>query len=240
MKRSHLPALVMACVVLAPAPAAALDGWTFRVTPYLWLPTLSTETAIGNQPEADASVSVLQVLDFAALLAGEAHNGRYTILGEFNYLDLSQNSAGPGGLVRAETGLKGVLTSVMAGYAFASDERLRVETLAGVRLWSLNASVDFATLPEASTSETWVDPVVGLRATYGVTDRIAVQGLANIGGFGVGSAFQWEILARVGYAVSDRWTLAAGWRHLEVDVDRGRLDLEMTLTGPFLAADFTF
>ena len=240
MTRSHLLTRVMFCLALSPAPAAAQNAWTFRVTPYLWLPTLNTETAIDNQPRADSSVSLLDVLDFAALVAGEARKGRYTILGEFNYLDLSQDSAGPGGLVSAETGLDGVLASIMGGYAFVSNDRLRVEGLAGARLWSLDASVDFASLPKASTSETWVDPVVGLRATYAVTDRIALQGLADIGGFGVGSAFQWEVLARVGYAVSDRWTLAAGWRHLEVDVDRGRLDLKMTLTGPFLAVDFTF
>ena len=240
MTRSRLAALLMFCIALSPAPAAAQDAWAFRVTPYLWLPTLNTETAIGDQPTAESSVSVLEVLDFAALVAGEARKGRYTILGEFNYLDLSQDSAGPGGLVSAETGLDGVLASIMGGYAFVSNDKLRVEGLAGARVWSLDASVDFANLPKASTSETWVDPVVGLRATYGVTDRIALQGLADIGGFGVGSAFQWEALARVGYTVSDSWTLAAGWRHLEVNVDRGRLDLEMTLTGPFLAVDFTF
>lgn len=240
MTRSSLPTFVISCVALSPGIAAAQDAWTFRVTPYLWLPTLNTESTIGDQPAAESSVSVLEVLDFAALMAGEARKGRYTILGEFNYLDLSQDSAGPGGRVRAETGLNGVLASIMAGYAFASDDRLRVEGLAGARLWSLNASVDFATLPEASTSETWVDPVVGLRTTYALTDRISVQGLADIGGFGVGSEFQWEVTARVGYAVNDRWTLAAGWRHLEVDVDRGRLDLKVTLTGPFLAVDFTF
>lgn len=240
MTRSHLAALLMFCIALSPAPAAAQDAWTFRVTPYLWLPTLNTETSIDNQPTAESSVSVLDVLDFAALVAGEARKGRYTILGEFNYLDLSQDSAGPGGLNSAETGLDGVLASIMGGYAFVSNDRLRVEGLAGARVWSLDASVDFANLPKASTSETWVDPVVGLRATYAATDRIALQGLADIGGFGVGSAFQWEVLARVGYTVSDRWTLAAGWRHLEVNVDRDRLDLEMTLTGPFLAVDFTF
>lgn len=238
--RTHVPSLAACCLALSPVAVGAQEAWSFRITPYLWLPTLNTETAVGEQDKAESSVSVLEVLDFAALVAGEARKGRYTILGEFNYLDLSQDSSGPGGLVRAETGLDGVLASIMGGYAFAYDDRLRVEGLAGARLWSLNASVDFDALPEASTSETWVDPVVGLRASYAVTDAISVQGLADIGGFGVGSEFQWELLARVGYAVSDRWTLAAGWRHLEVDVDRGRLDLEMSLTGPFLAVDFTF
>jgi hypothetical protein len=227
-------------LVISTATVKAQETWSFRVTPYLWLPTLNTETAIGDRPAAESSVSVLEVLDFAALVTGEARKGRYTILGEFNYLDLSQDSSGPGGLVRAETGVDGVLASIMGGYAFASDDRLRVEGLAGARLWSLNASVDFATIPEVSTSETWVDPIVGLRATYAVTDAITVQGMADIGGFGVGSEVQWEVIARIGYTISDGLTLAGGWRHLDVDVGRGKLDLEMTLTGPFLAFDFTF
>jgi hypothetical protein len=72
--------LFLGCLALS--PAAAQEPWSFRITPYLWLPTLNTETAIASQPEAESSVSVLDVLDFAALLASEARKGRYTILGE--------------------------------------------------------------------------------------------------------------------------------------------------------------
>jgi len=232
---------IAACCIVAAGPATATEeGWSFRLTPYVWTPTLNTSASIDGDPEAETSTSVLEILEFAALVTGEARKGRFIVLGEFNYLNLGSDAEGPGGRVRADVDLEGVLAALSAGYAVYDGDRARVEGFAGARLWSLDTSVDFANLPEASASETWVDPIVGARATYAVTDKLSVQALGDIGGFGVGSEFQWEVLGRVGYAFNDRFTLAGGWRHLAVDVDRGALDLDMSLTGPFVAFDITF
>jgi hypothetical protein len=222
-------------------PVGAEEGaWSYRLTPYVWGPTLDTSASIGGDPTAETSTSVLEVLDFAALVTGEARNGPFTILGEFNYLDLGEDATGPAGLTSAEIDLKGVLAALSVGYAVHEDERSRVEGFAGARLWSLETTVDFANLPAASASETWVDPIIGARATFAVTERISVQALGDIGGFGVGSEFQWELMGRIGYAFTDMITAAAGWRHLSVDVDRGNLDLKMSLSGPFVALDVNF
>jgi hypothetical protein len=238
MARPFLALLVFAA---AAAPALAQDdGWRFRLTPYVWAPTMNTSASIGRDPKAETSTSVLEILDFAALVTAEARKGRFTILGEFNYLDLGDDATGPGGLLRANIDLKGVVAALSVGYAVHEDDRSRVEGFAGARLWSLDTTVDFATLPSASASETWVDPILGVRASFAVTDRVSIQALGDIGGFGVGSDFQWEAMARVGYAVTDTITAAAGWRHLAVDVKRGRLELDMSLTGPFVALDVNF
>jgi len=229
-----------AFVFLIAGSAAAEEGWSFRVTPYVWAPTMDTSASIGGDPEAETETSVLEVLEFAALVTGEARNGPFVLLGEFNYLNLGSDAEGPGGRVSADIDLEGVLAALSAGYAVYASDRARVDGFAGARLWSLDTSVDFANLPEASASETWVDPIVGVRATYAVTDKLSVQALGDVGGFGVGSELQWEVLGRVGYAFNDRFTLAGGWRHLAVDVDRGALDLDMSLTGPFVAFDINF
>ncbi|SEA95704.1 hypothetical protein [Rubrimonas cliftonensis] len=230
-----------AFLLLAAAPAAAQeDGWSFRLTPYVWAPTMDTSASIGSDPTAETSTSVLEVLDFAALVTGEARRGSLTIMGEFNYLNLGEDATGQGGLVSANIDLKGVLAALAVGYAVHEDARARVEGFAGARLWSLETSVDFANLPKASATKTWVDPIIGARATYAVTDRVSVQALGDIGGFGVGSDFQWELMGRVGYAFTDTVTAAAGWRHLAVEADRGELDLDMSLSGPFVALDVNF
>lgn len=201
---------------------------------------MDTSAGIGGDPQAETSTSLLAVLDVAALVTGEARKGGFTILGEFNYLDLGDDATGPGGLVAADIDLKGVMTALSIGYAIYRDDRARLEGFAGARLWSLDATVDFAGLPAASASETWVDPIIGARASVAVTERISIQALGDIGGFGLGAEIQWEAMARVGYAVSDTITAAAGWCHLSVDVDRGRLDLELSLTGPFVSLDVAF
>ncbi len=65
-------------------------------------------------------------------------------------------------------------------------------------------------------------------------------GLAEIGGFGAGSELQWELIGRAGYRISDTVSAAIGYRHLVLDFDRDRLDIDVTMTGPFLANDFTW
>lgn len=239
MTARHIAAAL--ALVLAAAPAAAQEeGWSFRLTPYVWAPTLDTSARIGSEPSVETSTSVLEVLEFAALLTGEARRGRFTILGEFNYLNLGSDATGPAGFTQADIDLEGVLAALSAGYAVYEDERTRVEGFAGARLWSLETSVDFRNLPEAEASETWVDPIIGARVSFAVTDAVSFQALGDIGGFGVGSEFQWELMGRVGYAFNDWITAAAGWRHLAVDVEKGRLDLDMTLSGPFVALDINF
>lgn len=240
-RRHSATALLAALALLLPgSPAAAEEGWRFRVTPYVWGPTLDASAGIRDVPKVETNRSVLEILDFAALVTGEARNGRFAILAEFNYLDLGSSATGPGGVIGADFDVKGVLGAVSLGYAVHETERARIEGVAGARVWSLDASVDFARLPGASASRTWVDPIIGARVTYAVAPNWSVQALGDIGGFGVGSDFQWEAIGRVGYAFDDRFTLAGGWRHLAVDVDRGPLDLRMTLSGPFVALDIEF
>lgn len=233
--------ILLSAALLAAVPTATVaQGWQFRLTPYVWAPSMDTSLSAGRGPTADTSTSVLEVLEFAALVTGEARRGPLTILGEFNYLDLGEDATALGGAVNARLDLEGFLAALAIGYALVETDHARVEGLAGARLWSLDGTVDPATLPKGSATATWVDPIIGLRATVAVADRVSLQAQGDIGGFGVGSDLQWELVGRVGYAVSDSVTAAAGWRHLAVKADRGGLDIDLHLTGPFVALDITF
>jgi hypothetical protein len=73
------------------------DGWSYRLTPYIWLPAISGSFQVEpGDPPADVDGSFLDILDFAFLIAGEARRDRWGILGELNYLDLSQGAATDG------------------------------------------------------------------------------------------------------------------------------------------------
>lgn len=232
---------LVAAIFLATVPTTTLaQGWQFRVTPYVWAPSMDTSLRASGSPTADTSTSVLEVLEFAALVTGEARRGPLTILGEVNYLDLGDDATALDGAVRARVDLEGFLAAIAVAYALVETDRARVEGLAGARLWSLEGAVDPATLPKGSATATWVDPIIGLRATVAVADRVSLQAQGDIGGFGVGADLQWELVGRVGYTVSDRVTAAAGWRHLAVKADRGGLDIDLNLTGPFVAFDISF
>lgn len=236
-----LRGVIAACLCLCAGAAAAQDaGWSFRVTPYVWAPALDASVAIGRDPPAETSTSVLDILEGALLLTGEARRGDFAILGEFNYLNLGERASGPGGLVSAKLDVEGVMASLAGVYALHDDGRARIEALAGARFWTLDAGVDFANLPKASTNKSWVDPIVGARATYALTERLSAQVMGDVGGFGVGSDFQFEAVARLGWRIDETFTAAAGYRHLAVDFDEDDLLLDMTLTGPFVSLDIVF
>src|SRR6186713_1493321 len=109
---------------LAQAAEPSADTWQFRVEPYLWLPNIDGTLRFSIPPGTDGSPSVevrnniLENLDFALIVAGEARKGAWAIFTDLIYLDFSGESAevksitGPGGIVEvpadvnSESGLK--------------------------------------------------------------------------------------------------------------------------------------
>lgn len=82
----------------------------------------------------------------------------------------------------------------------------------------------------------WIDPIVGVRTTIGVCDRVAVTLSGNIGGFGIGSAskFSWEALAFLNWHFGERWSFAVGYRGIGVDRSGGSTSTDIVIHGPLL------
>jgi hypothetical protein len=219
-------------------PAVAED-WSFKLTPYVWVPSLDTSLNIGPNPPVDGSTSILDILDGAFLIQGEARRGRWSTFGELNYLDLGNNINALGGFLGARWGLKGFMSSVSLGYAAYDSGRARVETFAGARAWWLDAETEVSSRV-ASTSRSWVDPIMGARFEVTPVDRLTVGGIFDIGGFGVGSDLQWEVIAQASWAITNDISLVGGYRHLDIDFQDENLVLDMSMSGPFVAIGFEF
>lgn len=238
MKTAAAISTALLCGLLWPAGGRA-EGWEYRVTPYLWLPTMSTDMKIGSGPSASADASILDVLEFGFLATGEARKGDWGLLGEFNYLSLSQDASW-GDHFDAEMKLKGVMGSAAVAYRVAKGAAGWLDAFGGARLWSMKTEVEFDRLPDASKTKSWVDPLLGLRGQYSLTDSLYVGALGDIGGFGVGSHLQWEIVGSIGYRVSDTISAEIGSRYMSLDLNDGALDLNAKLRGPFIAVNFAF
>ena len=237
-------ALPTFCMIIAAASQASAqsgdDGWRFRLTPNIWIPTLSGDLAIGRNEPVSTDTTLLDVLDIAAFVAGEARKGDFGIPLDVNYVDLGSDATSRNGNASAEIGLNGVMLTLAGAWRFAEAPGYRVDALGGLRYWNIEADIDYQRLPSASKSNDWVDPIIGLRAGFDLTDTISVIALGDIGGFGVGSDLQWELLGRVNYQFDETWTLGVGYRHVDVDFDDDKLVLDAALSGPFLALDINF
>lgn len=222
------------------------DEWSYRVTPYIWLPSFSGSLRVETgDPPADVDTSFLDVLDFAFLIAGEARKERWGVLGEFNYLALSESASTDGAFyIGAEAGLKGTMGSLLAAYRAYEGADASIDILAGARAWLLDIQIDYqaGSFPAKSVekSSNWVDPIVGLRGRILATDKIVLTGLADIGGFGVGTDLQWELLASVGYRFNQSVSASIGYRHLDIDLQDGGLLADVSLSGPYLSVSFSF
>ena len=66
---------------------------------------------------------------------------------------------------------------------------------AGFRYTYMRTELEVRGGPTVDGSESWVDPLIGSRIGLELTDRWAIIGEGNFGGFGVGSDFTWNVQA---------------------------------------------
>jgi hypothetical protein len=84
----------------------------------------------------------------------------------------------------------------------------------------------------------WIDPIVGARAKYDITQKLAMRLEGDIGGFGVGSDFAWNVSALVDYKICDHWTLFGGYRILDVDYHDGPKGFDAQFYGPLAGLQY--
>jgi hypothetical protein len=230
--------------------AAAGDaGWSFALTPYVWGASLKGDAGvIPGLPVAsvDASFSdIIDNADFAFMIAGEARRGRFAIVGDLSYLSLSADATTPGPLFGgASLDSKTFFATVAGMYRVHADERLSLDLGAGARIWYVDNEIDLRAglLParRVQDDETWVDPLIGARGTIRLGHGFSLSAAGDIGGFGVSSDLTWQVLGTLDYRFTDWLSVRAGYRHLEVDYDRGGFVWDVRMSGPIVGATFRF
>jgi hypothetical protein len=93
-----------------------------------------------------------------------------------------------------------------------------------------------------------VDPLVGARAHFHLSERWSLSLEGNVGGFGVGSDFAWHASGAIGYRFSlfgeDNARLLGGYRALSQDYETGsgddKFEWDVTLHGPIVGLAIAF
>ena len=159
MKRALLAALL---VFTLPLGARAEEGWTFSLTPYIWLPNINGQLKYsipadgGGRPEVDTGPNnYLENLSFALMLAGEARKGKWSLFTDLIYIDFdgeksamrAVNFGGDrvGTSLNASTksSLTGAAWTFGTGYTAMQSPKHTLDVLGGVRYFGLKASSDW-------------------------------------------------------------------------------------------------
>jgi opacity protein-like surface antigen len=239
----------MLAVCLAPEGASPqeLHG---SATLYGWLPGLDAETSTSGAISPSTSVSggnVLKALNFAFMAAGEVHYGRFGVLQDLVYADLGTrgNLSGPlASSVDLDTNI--LISTTAIAYRAFEQQGWSLEPFAGARYVDLEQDVritgggPLGLERAASVDLNWWDPVIGLRGRAPITQSLSATGFVDIGGFGAGSQFSWEVYAGLDYAFTDYVSAVAGFRYLSINYEADRADVKLDTYGPVLGATLRF
>ena len=255
MRHALLGTLALSLCLGAAGAAAASEpdsthesesGWQFAATPYVWASGISADIDLDDHGTVEMDTSftdILGDLKFTFMGAFEARNDRFVMLTDIIYLHVGSEEDGPQGFVEAEVDLATFIGTAMAGYRVVDKGPLFLDLFAGGRVTSIDAELELTgpfQSAEADTSKTKVSPVVGARFRLPLGDRWGAAVYGDLAGFGITSDLTWQLMGTVQYDLSDRWRMAAGYRHVAVKVGKGNADIDMALSGPILGFTYRF
>jgi opacity protein-like surface antigen len=247
-----------AAIALLAFPACACvhaDEWKNAITPYLWMSGMSGKTVIGTPlgpVEADVDLNfgdILSNLDMGAMVSYEGGINRWVVLGDLIYMKLGASDTRSSGAVslRASANVEQTMAEADMGY-YITDS---IALFAGARFNDIDTSIHTertgpgaGSSQAANTSQSWVDPVVGLLGKWPLTEKLEWDLRADIGGFDVGSKFAWQAMVALRWKLRPNWDVVASYRYMEVDYENdgpdGLLKYDMINTGPGIGVTFRF
>jgi hypothetical protein len=235
-------AVVAAMVVGCSTPAVAQsqppdDKWNVFVAPYLMGAAMSGATTVrGVAVDVDVSASdIFSNLQFGAMGAVIARKGDWGFGSDIIWMAL--------GTTVRETNVD----FNQGAFAFYGLRRLSpaADVTFGMRVNTLQGELTFKG-PEVTRNQdqTWVDPIAGITLRTNADRRAHLRLYTEIGGFGIGSDFAWQIFPTASIRLSRTATLELGYRWLDLDYATGEENTEFrydVLTqGPVLGFGFRF
>ena len=203
-------------------------NWHFLTELYLMFPYLDGEIGVDNSLTVPIDASpgdIFSKLKLAGMLYLEAGTDKWAITSDLVYMNLNQDVTESILLHSGTVGVKQLVWEVAGLYRVLPF----LEVGAGGRLSNLQAEIDvrrnvFPAGTEeyyGTASDTWLDPILITRFSTDIKDNWLFQFRGDLGGFGLGSDFTWQLQAYVGYRFSEVFQFTAGYRALSTDYQKG-------------------
>jgi len=224
----------------APAPAAAQpapDEWNVLVAPYLMGAAMSgTTTVRGVDVDVDLSASdIFSNLQFGAMGIVVARKGVWGFGSDLIWMAL-------GTTVRDTN-----VDFNQGAFAFYGLRQLSpaADVTFGLRVNTLQGKLTFKG-PDVTRNQdkTWLDPIVGVTLRTPADHRGQLRLYTEVGGFGAGSDFTWQVFPTVSLRLTQKASLDFGYRWLDLDYVTGegneQFRYDVLTQGPVLGFGFRF
>jgi hypothetical protein len=113
-----------------------------------------------------------------------------------------------------------------------------VDVIVGARYTDQQSDYRLTTGMSGSRSQHWVDPIVGLRCRGPVSDKWTYSVRGDVGGFGIGSDFTWQVEGSFRYRTNPESALIIGYRYKDTHYEDADFTYSGTLRGPLVGFAF--
>jgi hypothetical protein len=249
MSTSALASSVVARTEVTPEEIGAVstrapsDGWVHSIALYLLAAGLDgTVTAKGIEADFDASFSdILENLEMGAMVAYRGETERHALTLDTIYMGLGAD--GDIGPATVDVDVDELVVEI--DWCWRIDPT--TDVFVGARYWGISTDLELSGPgPDASVDadEEWIDPLIGARHTLPLAEDWSLTLRGDVGGFGVGSDFSWQAVARVNWQMTQSSLLAFGYRVVAVDYEDGsgtdEFRYDVTTSGFLAGIAFTF
>jgi hypothetical protein len=218
------------------------DSWEYSASLNLFFAGISGETADGGDIDLGFS-DILDNLDFTFMGTFGAQKGKWGLLADVIYLDISDDVNVPidPSVSITNVEMKSWIVTPMVTYRVMEEEQLTLDLAAGARYLYMKAGLEFNNVATESDSGSVWDAIVGVRGQYKIDEKWYMPFHIDVG---TGDTDRtWQAFAGVGYKY-ESFDLIAGYRYLEWDFDDGdkggAILNDLTVDGPIIGAKFYF
>ena len=236
----------LVCSLAYGQESSSNDNWQFSLAPmYLWAVSISgDQTVKGIDVDLDVSFGdVFNNLNGALIFHFEGlKQRRWGFWVDFNWIRLNPQQGTPIGDI--DINYTEILAEAAGFYRWNVGPH-NFDALGGLRYSNMSVDLDFpGPLPSVDQSKGWVNPFVGARWLWQMSERWNLILRGDIGGFGVGSDFTWNLVGLVDFKPWKHVSLFGGYRALYQDYEDGsganEFKYDATMYGPILGLNITW
>jgi hypothetical protein len=224
------------------------DNWHLTGELYLWAAGINGTTQRGNDLEVSIS-DVVEHLDMAFMGGLEARKGKWSLIADFIYLDVSKDKTGSLTdqelvTVTADVNVEGWVSNLLAGYRLVDTGAGYADIVFGARYLDVDAKLKVNANVEPprpglsfAADENFWDAVAGFRGGIGLPGDFYVPYYVDIGAGQ--SDLTWQAIVGVGW--KPKWgEITLAYRHIEWDFDEGSALTDINFSGPGVSFRYNF
>jgi opacity protein-like surface antigen len=242
-------AVAMCSTTAQAADAAPSDEWNILFDVYVWGASIGATTTAGDNIDVPIG-DLLKHLDMMFMGSLGGRGGRWSVLADLIYLDLSATENSTANLIgrpintSVDVGLTGTIINLVGGYTAVRTDEFTFDVVFGARYLSLDADLTFAVgpvnVPVSGSSNVW-DGIIGVRGNADIAEKWFFSYYLDAGTGG--TDFTWQTALGFGYKLP-KLDVNFGYRYLEWDFadndPGGDLFSDLEFHGPYAGVKFIF